>query len=56
VKRIPFSLTHIPDAREIAFDIRESVTMTPAQASASTKLRLRSLQAGAYFETIPAQK
>lgn len=52
VKRIAKSMTHYGDAREIMFEVREASQMTTAEQAESGTLRMRSIQAAAYFETL----
>jgi hypothetical protein len=55
VRRIPKSLSHVPDAREIVFEMTEAIGMTDIEAANSVLLRFRSIEAGAFYETIPSQ-
>jgi hypothetical protein len=55
VRRIPKSLTHVTDAREIVFEMSEALSMNPTERANSMLLRFRSIETGAFFETIPSQ-
>lgn len=55
VARKRFSLLQLPPTRELMVEIRESAELSTAEASESGILRLRSLFAGAYVDTLESQ-
>lgn len=55
VKRIIKSMTHFAPAREFAFEIREASTLSTSEASETGMIRMRSVQSGAFLETLEEQ-
>ena len=53
VKRFKKIMTPIGEAREIAFEIREAQELSTSEETESGVLRMRSVIAGAFLETIP---
>lgn len=52
VKRVRFSLLHLPAAREIMIEVRESADLTASEASESGILRFRQIMTGAFVDTL----
>lgn len=55
VRRPRLSMTHYEPCRELVIEIREAENMTTAEAADSGYLALRSVQAGAFVDTIEDQ-